>query len=79
MKVQVTIELDDDQRVAVGLIETGRFTPATREEVRSYVLETTMASVNVATRIVTEQRNKITDEIKTSLNIGKLPSSNPIE
>ncbi len=75
IKVQVTIELDENQRIAVGLIETGKFTPATREEVRSYVLETTMASVNVATSIVVEQRDKIAARIKDSLGAGAQHSS----
>ena len=69
MKVQISFELDEDQRIAVGLMETGRFVPASREEVRSFVRETAMRTINSATGVVTEQRLKLAEEIKASLGI----------
>lgn len=59
MKTQVTIELTDEQRLAVGLLETGKMIPATRDEVRSYVTEITMASVNTATGAILKAQKEV--------------------
>lgn len=64
MKVQVSIELNDDQRMAVGLLETGKLVPASREEVRSYIAQIAMASINEATGIINTRREQIINEIK---------------
>ncbi len=69
MKTQVTIELDDDQRIAVGLLETGLLIPATRDEVRRFVTETVMSSVNTATVIVVDRRTTMAAEIRDSLGL----------
>ena len=49
MKIATTIELTDEQLVAVGLLETGKIQRAKMQEVRSYVTEVAMASINAAT------------------------------
>ena len=67
MKVQVSIELDDDQRIAVGLLETGKLVPASREEVRSYVTQVSMASINTATKITNIKRHELVEEIKATM------------
>ncbi len=69
MKTQVTIELDDDQRIAVGLLETGLLIPATRDEVRRFVTEMVMSSVNTATVIVVDRRTTMAAEIRDSLGL----------
>ena len=70
MKVQVSIELSDDQRIAVGLLETGKMVPASREEVRSYVAEVAMRSINQATAIVVKQREETRKLIKKSMGLA---------
>ncbi len=73
MKVNVTIELDEDERVAVGLLETGKFVPASREQTRNYVSNVVMSSVGVATNIVVSQRKRIAEEIRDQLGITAIP------
>ena len=72
MKVQVSLELDDDQRIAVGLLETGKMVAASREEVRSYVTEIAMASINQATKIVKEEQARTHKLIRESLGMEEL-------
>ena len=67
MKVQLTLELDDDQRVAVGLMETGQFVPASRAQVREFVTNESMAVIETATEIVKEQRIKLAAEVRRSI------------
>ena len=67
MKVSITLELDDDQRVAVGLIETGKFVPAKREQVREFVTGLVMAAINDTARVVVEQQKATANEIRKSL------------
>lgn len=69
MKVQISIELNDDQRIAVGLLETGKTVAASRAEVRSYVTEVAMASINVATKIVKEEQARTSKLIRDSLGM----------
>jgi len=71
MKVQVSLELNDDQRIAVGLLETGKMVPASREEVRSYVTQVGMASINQATKIVNEKREETRKLIEESMRPTK--------
>jgi len=70
MKVQVSIELTDDQRIAVGLLETGKMAPASREEVRSYITQVSMASINQATSIVNKKREETRKLIQDSMGVG---------
>ena len=72
MKVQISLELDDNQRVAVGLLETGKMVPASREEVRSYVSEVAMASIMTATKIVLEEQKRTSQLIRDSLGMEEL-------
>jgi hypothetical protein len=72
MKVAITLELDDDQRIAVGLLETGRMVAASRAEARSYVTEITMASINTATKIVKEEQARTNKLIRESLGMEEL-------
>jgi hypothetical protein len=71
MKVQVSLELDDDQRIAVGLLETGKMVAASRAEVRSYVTEIAMASINQATKIVKEEQVRTSKLIRDSLGMSE--------
>lgn len=68
-KVSVPVELTEDQRIAVGLLETGTMVPCSREEARSYVREVAMASINVATSIVIQQRKETQEMIRKSLKM----------
>lgn len=70
MKTRVTIELTDDQRVAVGLMETGKMAPASRDEIISFVTEVVMATVNVAAQAVNDHRKIVTTEIREKLGMG---------
>lgn len=38
MKVQVTFEVDHDDRLVIGIAEGGDFKPASREQVRDFML-----------------------------------------
>lgn len=38
MKVQVTFEVDHDDRLVIGMAEGKEFLPATREQVRDFML-----------------------------------------
>jgi hypothetical protein len=51
MKVQITIEIDDSERLGIGAVN-GAFRPATREECREWIattLEKPLAVLGVAT------------------------------
>lgn len=72
MKVSVSLELNHNQRIAVGLLETGTLVPASREEVRSYVTEVAMASINVATAIVVTRQEETSNIIRESLGMEGL-------
>ncbi len=69
MKIATTIELDTDQLIAVGLMETGKMVPAKASQVRTFVETLAMSSIAVATGIVTEQREIAATEIKTRLGL----------
>jgi len=69
MKISVPIELTEDQRIAVGLLETGKMIPCSREEARSYVTEIAMRSINVASIIVVEQQKETSAMIRKSLKM----------
>jgi len=69
MKTQVTIELDDDQRIAVGLLESGHMRPATREEVRDYTLGIMMPLIETATQVTNEKRQVIENDIRKTLGM----------
>ena len=69
MKISVPIELTEDQRIAVGLLETGRMIPCSREEARSYVTEIAMASINIATSIVIRRQEGTAELIRQSLKV----------
>lgn len=66
MKTTVTIELTEDQRTAVGLLETGRMIPASRDEVRSYATEIVMASIGAATQAIARAH----DDVRKFLSEG---------
>ena len=65
MKVQVTFEFDDNQRLAIGVKETGMFVPASRTEARSFVTEIVTRETNAITRKVVGKM----DEIKASIQV----------
>jgi hypothetical protein len=67
-KVAVTLELNDDQMVAIGMAETGYMVKAKHAEVRSYITEVTMRAINNLAGIVKEQREETAQLIKDSLN-----------
>jgi hypothetical protein len=69
MKVQVSIELDDEQRVAVGLIETGKFVAASREQVREFVTGVIYSTINDTAKVVKAQQKTIIEEVRQ--NLGK--------
>ena len=70
MKVQVTIELNEEQRIAVGLLETNKLVACSREEARSYATELVMASVDNATDILVRHREETANEIRESMGLG---------
>ena len=65
MKVQVTFEFDDNQRLAIGVRETGAFVPASRTEARSFITEIVTRETNLITRKVTSKM----DDIKASIQV----------
>jgi len=67
MKTAITLELDNDQLVAVGLMETGRMIRAKQTEVRSFATEIVMRSINVAAQIVKEQNDRTASLIKEQI------------
>jgi len=68
MKVQVTFEFSDNQRLAIGVKETGMFIPATRVEARSFIHE-----------IVARETNIITSKVVSSLDDIKLDIQNTLD
>ncbi len=71
MKVQITIELNEEQRIAVGLLETSKLVACSRDEARSYATELVMASVNNATEILIRRRDETANEIRESSGLGR--------
>jgi hypothetical protein len=39
MKVRVTHEITDDERLGIGAIQTAKLQPATREQIEDYITE----------------------------------------
>ena len=70
MKVAVTFEFDDDQRVALGLMETGQLVPIMRKDARTFIEDTVYGIVETATPIVKEQQEKIAEEVRRTLGVG---------
>lgn len=69
MKTAVTIELDDDQLVAVGFIQHGKFQRAKQTDVREFVRDTVMITINAAAGVVHANQLKTADLIKDKLGI----------
>ena len=67
MKAAITIELNEDQRIAVGLLETGKLVPCTPKELRSYALGLGMASIETATKIVVDRREEAIRQLNEEL------------
>ncbi len=58
MKVRVTHEVDDSERLAIGAILTGQLIPATREQVDEYAKGLFNEAVTeVATKLVEAQQS----------------------
>ena len=72
MKTQVTIELSENQRIAVGLLETGKMVPATRENVRDYVTGVAMPSIETATELTNARRELIENDIRKTLGMPEV-------
>jgi len=68
MKVQVPFDLNHDQRIAIGVAETGEFKLCTREEARSYISRVAGSTLGKDTGVVTDQRDVILEKIKGKLN-----------
>ena len=68
MKVQVTFEIDDNQRLAIGVRETGRFVPATRNECRDYLTEAANSKLNNLTTQVVKHMDEMRDEVTKTLD-----------
>lgn len=65
MKVQITLDLDEDQRVAVGLMETGQFVPASRSVVREYVTSMAMATIESGAQLVKDRQREVANEVRS--------------
>lgn len=72
MKIQATIELNDTQLLAVGLAETGELRPAKQSEVRDYMVNTVMASINTATTVTDELRAKAAAQVREVLGLPEV-------
>lgn len=72
MKVQVSFDLSPDERIAIGVVESGEFKPATREEARAYLAREANAQLAVLTARVKAARRQITEEVHA--NLKEVPS-----
>ncbi len=68
MKVSVTFEFDDNQRLAIGVKETGLFVPATRIEARSFITEVVTRETNIVTRKVVSKMDSIKEDLQGTID-----------
>lgn len=67
MKVQITADVTDDQRIALGLIDTGLFIPAKREQIRPVLEEVLSVYLADIGREVTAQKDELRRELLAKL------------
>ena len=68
MKVQVTFELTPDERIAIGVAQSGTFVPANREQAKKYLNEAAGLELRVLVDRVKQARKLIVKDIKESLD-----------
>ena len=76
MKISLTIELDETELLAVGLVETGRMTPATQTEVRDYMQGIVMGSISSITAIVKARNSDALEAVNVALSKGYIDVEN---
>ena len=59
-----------DERIAIGVAQTGTFVPATRTDARVYIEKVASDSLTDATTLVKASREDLARQIKASLNKG---------
>lgn len=67
MKVQITLELDEDQRIAVGFIQHGQFRPAMREDVREFALGVLDPIIHNTVAIVEQAKEQIAYDVRKEI------------
>jgi hypothetical protein len=67
VKVQVTFDLSEDERIAIGVAETQQFKQATREEAREYLTKVAKTQLSYLSSRVTKARQIIVAEVEKGL------------
>ena len=71
MKVQLTVEVTDDEMIAVGLLTTGLFIPATRVQIRETAEEVLSTYFTKIGDEVSELKTNLRDELLAKLTEGE--------
>ena len=59
MKVQITIEVSDEERIGIGAVVNSTFAPASRSDVRQWVTDVVEASLSPISTAVEAQRESL--------------------
>lgn len=66
MKVRVTHEISDNQRLGLGLALDGEFKMATRETCEAWLVDTSEVQLNVYTEVVNEMKADVIKKLNLS-------------
>lgn len=67
MKVRVTFDVTDQQRLGIGAATSGQFRPATREEIDAFIEVVVTDRLNDLAAVVQRQTDEIVAKIMTKL------------
>lgn len=67
IKVQVTFEVSDNERIAIGVAQSGEFTPASRLLCKDFIEGLVGSELNVLSDVVETQKYEVARAIKESL------------
>lgn len=74
MKVQVTMDLTPDQRIGIGLIQSGLFVPAKTVDIRKYLSNQMQEKLDDIGKDVATLRLTLRDELVAKLNVDERSS-----
>ncbi len=74
MKVRLTIDMTDDERIALGLMDTGLFVPVTHIRASELLTKELTQYLGDAAQVVNLQREELRKQLVAKLTPGEVPA-----